>query len=221
VLALGAELPMFAGVVAVALSVTLAVCLLEREKKLASDTLLGVFAHGALAAGLVLLSLLDSISVDVNAILFGDILSVSGADIAMIYAAAAIIGSLLVGFWRPLMRAVIHPDIAEVEGINTARLKMLLMLAIAVTVALSIQVVGILLITSMLIIPAASVRYLVRTPSQMALYSCAAGVVSVCGGLYASLIWDTPTGPSMILAGLTLFLLAYVMHHARSSSTGT
>ena len=198
------------GIIAVAFVVTLGVVFLEREKRLASDTLLGMFAHGALALGLVLISLSHSITIDVGGLLFGDILAVSVYDIMLIYLMAAVTGAILIVGWRDLMRMTLHADIAQVEGVNTARLRLVLMLVIALAVAVSIKIIGMLLITSLLIIPAAAARYFSRTPSQMAMLASLAGVMSVSGGLYASLQFDTPSGPSIILTALLIFVMASV-----------
>ncbi len=197
------------GLAAVAVVVTLAVYRLERHALLATDTLLGVAAHASLALALVVLSQSPSIQLDVNGLLFGDILAVGMHDIALVYAVAMLVGLFLWRNWRGLMRMVVHADIAQVEGVATERLRFWLMLAIALAVALSIQVVGILLVTSLLIIPAAAVRYVAHTPTQMALLSIPCGMASVAGGLFASLRFDTPSGPSIILAALALFLLAF------------
>ena len=221
VLALGFNLDLSLGILFVATSIALSVYMLEKEKRFASDTLLGIFAHGALALGLVILSLMPSVGIDISGLLFGDILAVNAQDIRIIYICAMVIGLLLALQWKNLMRLVVHADIAAVEGIRVERLRLVLMLAIAAAVAVSIKIVGILLITSMLIIPAASMRYFARNPTQMAIFSIVAGIASVVGGLYASLLWDTPSGPSIILAALAIFFGSYVIASLRSTTTGT
>ncbi|MFW0776908.1 MAG: metal ABC transporter permease [Rickettsiales bacterium] len=209
------------GIMIVAIAIAIMVFQLEKGRKLASDTLLGVFSHGALALGLVILALSPSVTLDINGLLFGDILAVSNDDITTIFLIAAIVDITLLLNWRNLMRLTIHPDIAQVEGVPVARLRLLLMIGIALTVAVSIKIVGLLLITSMLIIPAASMRYFSGTPTAMALLAIVAGVVSVCGGLYASLLYDTPSGPSIIIAALAIFIAAYLVDKFKSIMTGT
>ncbi len=210
VLALLVQADLMLGIASVAVAVTFAVIWLERGKRLASDTLLGLFAHGALALGLVLIALSPSIVIDVNGLLFGDILAVGMADLALIYAMAAAAGLFLLLQWKNLLRLVLHGDIAQVEGVPVERLRLVLMLVIALGVAVSIKLVGILLITSLLIIPAAAARYFSTTPTRMAVVASLIGTISVCGGLYASLLFDTPSGPSIILAALGIFVGAYV-----------
>lgn len=205
------------GILGVSLLLAALIAYLERRPELASDTLLGVASHGALALGLVLLSLSPSAVLDVNALLFGDILAVSRGDLERIYACAAAVLAVLAYFWRNLLRLTISTDIAAVEGVNVRRLRLLLMLTVAAAVAVSIKVVGILLITSLLIIPAAAARYFARTPTQMAFLSTAAGIAAVALGLYASLRLDTPSGPTIILAALGLFFVAAILSEGRRS----
>jgi len=221
VLAVSFDMDSSLGIIAVAVSITCAVYRLERQRKLASDTLLGIFSHGALALGLVVISLSTNITIDINGLLFGDILAVNNNDIAIIYAMAALVGSALIMSWKDLMRLTLHRDIAQIEGVRTERLRLFTLLAIAVTVAIAIKMVGILLITSLLIIPAASVRYFSRNPTQMAIFASLAGMLAVCGGLYGSLKWDTPSGASIILAALGIFVVSYVLSRVKSTITGT
>lgn len=199
------------GILLVALLLAALIAHLDRRKQLAPDTLLGVFSHGALALGLVLLALSKNIALDINGLLFGDILAVNSADVIRIYVSAAVILSLMAYLWRGLLRVTLSPDIAQVEGVNVQRLRLLLMLVVAAAVAVSIKIVGILLITSLLIIPAASARYFSKTPTQMAFRSALAGVIAVTLGLYGSLQFDTPSGPSIILAALLMFLAAHAL----------
>jgi zinc transport system permease protein len=183
-----------------------ALFMLERRGT-SGDSLLGVLAHGSLAAGLVIIALLRY-PFDIQAYLFGDILLVTTQDILLIYGVAIVTLALLLVRWRPLMLLMLNEDIARVEGVNVPRLKLLLMLMIALVIAVSIKVVGMLLITSMLIIPAAAARSFARTPRAMALVASGLGLLAVAGGLYASYTWDTPSGPSIILAAIVVFLTA-------------
>jgi zinc transport system permease protein len=218
VMALLFQIDIIYGIIFIALALTLIVAKLQQEKHLASDTLLGIASHGALALGLVLLSLSSSISIDVNGLLFGDILAINTKDITLIYGLAVFVIAVLAVSWRSLMRLTLHADIARVEGVPTEKLRLTLMLIIALAVAASIKAVGILLVTSLLIIPAASVRYFSRTPTQMALYAVGAGLIAVTLGLYASLQFDTPSGPSIILAALAIFIGSYAASGRRRNA---
>jgi zinc transport system permease protein len=196
------------GVVAVTLLTALTLAALDDARRLSSDTLLGILSHGTLAAGLVAVSLLSWVRVDLMGYLFGDLLAVSRGDLLGIYLAGAVGLGILMGIWRPLLAATVHADLAAAEGVAVAPVRLAFTLLVAVVIALAMKVVGILLITSLLIVPAAAARRLARTPEQMALLAAAIGAAAVVLGLQASLRWDLPSGPAVVLAALALFLVA-------------
>jgi zinc transport system permease protein len=183
---------------------------LERPGGLATDTLLGVLAHGSLALGLVLLGLLRDVRVDLMAYLFGDILAVRRLDLLWIWGGAAAVLAVLARLWRPLVLATLDADLARAEGLAVERLRLVLVLLMALTVAAAMKLVGVLLITALLIVPAAAARQLARTPEAMALLAVLAGSAAVAAGVGASLLFDTPAGPSVVVAALALFVLASV-----------
>lgn len=175
---------------------------------LSEDTMLGILAHGALALGLVAVAFLDNIRFDLNAYLFGDILAVTSVDLYWLYGGGAGVALVLAFIWRPLLSATVDEELAMVEGIPVHALRLTYMLILAAVVALAMKVVGILLITSLLIIPAAAARPLSRTPEQMAVLASVVGCLSVAAGLWGSVIYDTPSGPSIVVGALVLFILA-------------
>lgn len=199
------------GVVASCIAMALLVAGLQQQNRLPTDTLLGILAHSGLALGLVAIAFLDSLRVDLMGYLFGDILAVTVADLAWIYAGAVLVLSLLVLVWRRLLFATLHEDLARAEGVSVLLLRLVLMLTMAVTIAAAMKIVGILLITSMLIIPAATARRFASTPEQMAVLAALTGVVSVAGGLWGSLLYDTPSGPSIVVCALLLFLFSLTL----------
>jgi zinc transport system permease protein len=174
----------------------------------AMDTTLGVLAHSALAFGLVAASLLTGLRVDLEAFLFGDILTVSRTDLAVIAGGAAVVLTLLIWRWQALLTVTLSEDLAQAAGLNPARERMVLTLALAIVVAVALKIVGALLIAAMLIIPAASARNLARGPEGMALWSVGLGAVAVWGGLQLSVLQDTPSGPSIVVVAATLFALS-------------
>mgnify|MGYP000020169099 FL=1 len=206
-LALAFELPIFAGVLLIALSMALIVTALN-GRSLGTDTLLGVLAHGALAIGLVAVSLLPNQRVDLSAYLFGEILAVTKTDLAIIWSGAVLSIALLVWRWQALLSSTLNPDLATASGVHPRREQLILTLALAVTVAVAIKVVGALLIAAMLIIPAAAARPFARTPEVMAMTACIIGVIAALGGLAASFTLDTPTGPSIVSVAAVLFMLS-------------
>lgn len=199
--------PMF-GIAAAAAAVALLLVALQRQRRLADDTLLGILAHAGMALGLVAIGYLEGVRVDLLSYLFGDVLAVSWAEVAWIYGAAAVMLAALTALWRPLLMISVHAELAQAEGIAVLPVRLAFMLMLAALVAVAMKVVGVLLITSMLIIPAAVARRFAGTPEAMALSAAAAGVVSVIGGLLASLQWDLPSGPAIVVCAAGLFALS-------------
>jgi zinc transport system permease protein len=207
------------GVVVSSVAVTLLVALFQRQSIIGSDTLLGILAHSGLALGLVALSFLRGVRVDLMAYLFGDVLAVSTAEIAWIYGGGVLVLGTLALIWRPLLSLTIHEELARAEGVPALRVQIAFMLTLAVAVAIAMKVVGVLLIISLLIIPAAAARGVSRTPEQMAVLASIVGIVSVIGGLFASLRWDTPSGPSIVVAATVLFALGLSLAAVRRAKT--
>ena len=206
-LALATELPVVAGVALAALAMALTVSL-ATGRTYAMDTMLGVAAHGALAAGLVALSLIPGVRVDLMGYLFGDILAVSRSDLLVIWAGGALILALLIWRWRALLLATLNADLAAAAGIVAARERLVLTVALALLVAVALKVVGALLITAMLIVPAAAARAFAPTPEAMAVVAAGIGAAASAGGLAASFRLDSPAGPSIVVAAVVLLLLA-------------
>lgn len=180
---------------------------LQKQHFLADDTLLGILAHSTLAAGLVTLSFIREVRVDLMSFLFGDLLAVTPNDLIWIFATAALVLGLLIKLWRPLLAITVQEALAQVEGYPVSWLRLALMLMLAAVIAIAMKVVGILLITSLLIIPAATARRFARNPATMAIFASLLGAASVLIGLVASYFWDTPAGPSVVLAAASLFVM--------------
>ena len=196
--------PMLA-VMLVCLLVALLLFFLQRQQRLPSDTLLGILSHSTLSLGLVTIAFMEELRIDLLAYLFGDILAVGHSDILMIYGCALIALGLLMYLWRPLLAISLHEDLARVEGVRVDLVQLSFSCLLALVVAIMMKVVGLLLITSLFILPAAAVRRLSRSPEQMAVLAALAGVLSVSGGLYGSWHFDTPAGPSIVVAATILF----------------
>lgn len=204
-LGLALQIGVNVGILTVCVALAVLLALLERQRRLATDTLLGIMSHAALSFGLVTISLLTSIRVDIMAFLFGDILAVTAVDLAWIYAGGTVVLGGLAALWRPLLAATVHRDLARAEGVNVEAVRLAFMLLIALTIAIAMKIVGIVLITSMLIIPAATARRFATTPEQMAIGASVAGCLAVVGGMFGSFTWDTPSGPSIVVAATLLF----------------
>ncbi|QPC43167.1 zinc ABC transporter permease subunit ZnuB [Kaustia mangrovi] len=199
------------GVIACAVVLALSLVALQSRRMLASDTLLGILSHSALAFGLIAASLLTTVRFDLMSYLFGDILAVTREDIAWIYGGGALALALLATLWRPLLALTVHDELARAEGVPDAPVRLGFMLLIAFVIAIAMKIVGILLITAMLIIPAAAARRFARTPEAMAAIAAVIGMIAVLGGLAMSADFDTPSGPSIVAAAAVLCLIALLV----------
>ncbi|WP_082859148.1 iron chelate uptake ABC transporter family permease subunit [Microbulbifer sp. Q7] len=178
----------------------------QRRQNLSVDTLLGILSHSMLALGIVTVSLLE-INVDLLSLLLGDLLAVSAQDLVLMALAALVIGMLLLLLWPKLLAFTLHEELAAVEGVRVEWIRLALMLMLALLIAIAMKVVGVLLITALLIIPAAAARRISTTPEQMAGFASLIGCIAVLLGLAASVLWNSPAGPSIVLAAGGLFLL--------------
>lgn len=206
--------PVILGVLMAAIAMVSAVAL-QRDALLAIDTLLGVAAHAALALGIVAVSFVPGRPVDLEAYLFGDILSLGPPDLAVIGAGVSCVCGVLLWRWKRFLLSTVDFDLASAEGISPERERFILALMLAVLIAVSIKVVGALLITAMLIIPAATARIATTTPEAMAVLSVVVGSVAVYLGLYLSVIADTPAGPGIVAMSALMFVSVRLLRFMR------
>ena len=183
---------------------------LQTRTKLAGDSLLGLLAHSTLAIGLVLIGFLSSIRFDLMGLLFGDILAVTTEDITLVWIGGIIILGILYYIWKSIFSATVNYDLAAAEGMRPEISNLIFTLLLAAVIALSIKMIGALLITGLLLIPAAIARNLSNSPKQMIIISVLAGIASVVIGLFTSLELNTSSGPSIIVASLALFVLSLI-----------
>jgi zinc transport system permease protein len=195
-------------VAAIPLLMALGLVYLEQRGILSLDTLLGILSHSALATGLVLISLLSDVRVDLMSLLFGDLLSVTLNDLWVIYGVASAVVLLLVVLWKPLINITVHADLAAVEGVRVSAVRTALMLITALVIAIAMKIVGVLLITALLIIPAATARRVSNTPEQMAVTASLIAMLTVLMGLAMSWYADTPAGPSVVVCAALLFIIS-------------
>ena len=202
------ELNITLTVFCISVVVALLLMLLQRRASLSSDALLGLLAHSALAVGLVVLAFMTWIRVDLLGFLFGDILATTRADLAMIWCGGLAVLITLIKIWRPLFAATVSYELAAAEGTRPNFTNIVFTVLLAAVIAVSMKIVGVLLITALLIIPAAAARRFSASPEQMALIAIIIGICSVWLGLWGSLEWDTPAGPSIVVAALVCFILS-------------
>lgn len=206
-LAVFLEINVMASVFFIAVMISVLLLFLQKRGGLASDALLGLLSHSAIALGLVAIAFMTWVRIDLQALLFGDILSVSKFDMAIIWIGGLVVLSSLVLIWRQLFAATVNEELARAEGMKPDRANLIFMVLMALIIAISMKIVGVLLITALLIIPAATARRIAINPEQMAFLSALIGVIAVVGGLFGSLQWDTPSGPSIVVMALVLFIL--------------
>jgi len=200
------DLDVTLGVILVTAALTLLLIALGNQRLIATDTLLGILAHAMLSFGLIAAAMLTEVRVDLMGYLFGDILAITSVDLYWIYGIAVLVLTVTGVLWKKFLIATVHEDLARAEGVPVRGMKIILMLLIALTIAIAMKIVGILLITAMLIIPAASARLFARSPEQMAGLAVVAGLAGFMGGFGGAFALDLPAGPA-IVATLTLVFI--------------
>ncbi len=208
VLGLFFSINLYFSIVAVCVALSFLMLYMDRFRDLNADTSLGILAHASLAFGIVVLSLIPTVRMDLMAYLFGDILSISWRDVFWIYGGGIIIIGLLGTIWRSLLSLIIQPDLAVIDGVREKRIRLIFLVILSFVVAVSMQVVGVLLIVSMLIIPAACARKFSNSPEQMAFLASLFGCLSIVLGLGGALLLNSSAGPSIVVAATVLFVLS-------------
>lgn len=196
------------GIFATGLVIALILIALQHQRRLPADTLLGILSHSALALGLIAVSFMEQVRFDLMGYLFGDILAVSGSDLAWIGGACLVVLPTLAFIWRRLIALTVDQDVALAEGAGHLGVRIAFMVLMALTVAIAMKIVGILLVTALLIIPAAAARRFATSPEGMAAGAAVIGMAAVALGIGASFAWDTPSGPSVVTAAALLFALS-------------
>ncbi len=211
-LAVAAEQLPMVGVGIIGVLIAMLLFWLEKQRDLSTDTLLGILSHSALALGLIVLSILQTQGYNINlmAYLFGDLLAVDQSDLLLMYASVVIILVVFSQLLSPLISISVNEELARVDGVAVEKVRFIFMLLLALVIAVALKVVGILLITALLIIPAATARLYSKSPKQMVLVSVLLAIIAVVLGLAASLAWDFPTGPAIVVSAALLFFVSRI-----------
>lgn len=211
-LAIAAEQLPIVGVGVIGVSIAVLLFWLEKQRDLSTDTLLGILSHSALALGLIVLSVIQAQGFNINLMsyLFGDLLAVNQSDLILMYGSVFIILGVFSQILSPLISISVNEELARVDGIAVEKIRFIFMILLAMVIAVALKVVGILLITALLIIPAATARIFSKSPRQMVLLSVLMAIVAVVLGLYSSLIWDFPTGPAIVVSASCLFFVSRI-----------
>ena len=217
-LALLWQLPMSMAITVTAAALAFLLFVLQQQRTLANDTLLGILSHSALSIALVVMALMHNVRVDLMAYLFGDLLTVTTTDLVLLALAATVVFGWLYYCWQPLLSMTVNEDMARIEGVAVERQKLLLMLVIAMLVAVAMKIVGALIITAMLLIPAAAARQLARNPDQMAIGATVIGIGAVIAGIGLSWWQDTPAGPSVVVCASSIFVATLLFRRHKDAS---
>lgn len=209
-LAIAAEQLPIVGVAVIGVSIAIILFWLEKQRDLSTDTLLGILSHSALALGLIVLSVIQGQGFNINLMsyLFGDLLAVNQSDLVLMYGSVVVILLVFSQILSPLISISVNEELARVDGVAVEKVRFIFMILLAMVIAVALKVVGILLITALLIIPAATARLFSKSPKQMVLISVLMAIAAVVLGLYASLNWDFPTGPAIVVSASLLFFVS-------------
>jgi zinc transport system permease protein len=200
--------PVLPTVIAFAVLVTLAIVLTLHRTEIPSDTVIGAYLAICAGAGILLLGILQGYQTGLFQFLFGDILALAWEDVWLVAVMCG--GSVLaiLAMWNALLRVSVHREMAMAMGTSAARVDLLFLILLAVMVTLSLKLIGIVLVTAMLLLPAAAARNLTRSFRGMAIAACAIGGISSVLGLYASYWFGTASGAAIVLTAATVFMLS-------------
>jgi len=185
---------------------------LGRQTAVPADSLQGLLHHASLAAGVIATASLKTPGVDLTGYLFGDVLAVANSDLVLIATGGTLVLAALASLWQPLIRASVHEELAAAEGVNTQAVKIAITLLIAVTVALTMKLAGVLLAIAFLIVPAVAARPLANSAERMAQIATAIAAGSVVAGLAISASWDIPAGPAIVLVMAACAVVSITTH---------
>lgn len=201
------DINLYLALIVCCLALAVILVVLQKQPQVSTDTLLGILAHSSLSLGLIAVSFLDHVRIDLMGYLFGDLLSVGYTDVIYIYLGVVVIAGVLTLFWRQLLSSTVNEELAAVEGINIDLMRLIVMLLVGLVIALGMKFVGALIITSLLIIPAAAARRLTASPLSMVCVASVIGSIAVLCGLFLSWHYDTPAGPSVVVSASAMFVL--------------
>jgi len=198
------------GAIVTAVIVALAIGLFSRQGIVREDTAIGILFAAALALGVAIISTMRTYAVDLNHVLFGNVLGVSLADLALTAALAAVVLASIVLLYKEFLVISFDPILARTLRLPLQGLRNLMLVLIALTVVVSLQTVGVGLVAAMLVTPAATAQLLTRRLPTMMIVAAAIGAFSSAAGLYASYYANIASGASIVLVASAIFLLAYL-----------
>lgn len=202
--------PMYVAIPLVVLASLLILKLSERAK-LYGDAAIGIVSSVGIAAGVILAGISNGFNVDLFSYLFGNILSISQQDVLMSILLSGVVVFVMLLFYQELFSVTFSQELARVTGIKTGRINSLLVVLTAITVVLSVRVVGIMLISSLLILPTVSSLQISRGFKMTLFLGALFAIISVVLGIFVSFFLNIPTGATIVLVNFAMFVLAYSM----------
>ena len=179
------------------------------------DTIIGIFFSGAAALGIFVIGLLKGYRADLFQFLFGDIIAISSQDVLTALIISILIIVVFVFAWKPLFKMTFNREVAQISGVKVHMYEYLFLALLAIVTAMSIKVVGIILVPALLVIPAAAAKNISRSLHQMIAYSLIVGVLSVTGGLIGSFYFNTASGATIVLASIVCFVFTFLINRLR------
>lgn len=214
-LALILALQPFLGAVVIALLAAVAIALLRGRTAASLDTLIGVAFSTAVALAVIVIGFLKGYRADLLAFLFGDILALRTSDVVLAWALSAVVLALLVVSWRDVVLSTLHRDLAAVEGVRVTQTELLFLLLVALVVAVALKLAGVILVTALLIVPAAAAQNVARTFQGMVAWSVVFSLLSVVSGILVSFAANLPSGPTIVVTAAALFVLSLLSRRGR------
>jgi manganese/iron transport system permease protein len=208
----------YVGAAIVAIVTALGIGFVNRRGNVSLDTAIGVLFTGAFALGVFLMSRLQNYAVDLQSFLFGNILAVSKGDLILIVALSALVVASMVLLYRPLLYTSFDPVVAEASGINAGFVSYALLVLLALTIIISLETVGIVLVAALLVTPAASAYQLTRRFTRMLALSATIGAACAVLGLYASYYLQAASGATIVLLATAFFFVAMFVGRLRGKT---
>ncbi|MFT7086926.1 MAG: zinc transport system permease protein [Rickettsiales bacterium] len=198
--------PMY-GIVLCAVIFCFLMFIIGKQNLYSIDSIIGITSATLLSIGMILLAFFPS-EIELEEYLFGDLLNLENYQITIIYAAAALVVLAISLWFKKLLLSTINPDLAKISGIKTENLELKFLLLTAIIVACLVKIVGIFLITSMMILPAAIGRNFSKTPTHMIFLSLAFAIFSIVGGLFFAVFFNLPSSPAIIGFSALILILS-------------
>ena len=190
------------------------ILLIARRRSIGADAAIGVITSSAFAIGVIVIWLAPS-GLNVDALLFGNVLGVELSEVFVVAAVAIVAAAIVFALYRKLLFSTFDPEVADVSGVSTIRMDMVLAVLLTAVIAVCMNVLGVTLIAAMLVIPPVIGRLLTDSFHRMMWISVLTGAACGLVGVYLSFYLDWPSGPAVVLTAAAVFAVAYVMSALR------